>query len=114
MRIEDVITEVIIAVYGSPRLAKLLILKGGSAMRMFDGQDTRLSIDADFSIKDALTNADPVFLETEDCQERLPEMVGGMGVRIQIGRGGAPQESAEHATAQRDDSGRLEFTQDPH
>jgi len=67
MKIEDVITEVVIAIYGSPRLAKLLILKGGSAMRMFDDQNTRLSIDADFSIEDVLTDADPVFREMEQC-----------------------------------------------
>ena len=67
MKIEEVITEVVIAVYGSPQLAKLLILKGGSAMRMLDGQDSRLSLDADFSIKDMLTDADPIFLEMERC-----------------------------------------------
>jgi predicted nucleotidyltransferase component of viral defense system len=67
MKIEDVITEVVIAIYGSPRLAKLLILKGGSAMRMFDEQKARLSIDADFSIEDVLADSDPVFREMEDC-----------------------------------------------
>jgi hypothetical protein len=67
MKIEEVITEVVIAVYGSPTLAKLLILKGGSAMRMLDGQDSRLSLDADFSIKGMLTDADPIFLEMERC-----------------------------------------------
>ncbi len=67
MKIEDVITESIIAIYGSPLLAKLLILKGGSAIRIFDGQNTRLSIDADFSIEGELTDADPVFREMELC-----------------------------------------------
>ena len=67
MKIEDVITEVVIAIYGSPRLASLLILKGGCAMRMFDEQNARLSIDADFSIKGVLTNADPIFREMEHC-----------------------------------------------
>jgi predicted nucleotidyltransferase component of viral defense system len=67
MKIEDAITEVVIAIYGSPSLAKLLILKGGSAMRMFDEQNARLSIDADFSIQDVLTNTDPVFQEMADC-----------------------------------------------
>ena len=67
MNIEDVITEVVIAIYGSPQLAKLLILKGGSAMRMFDEQNTRLSIDADFSIEDVLTDSDPIFSEMERC-----------------------------------------------
>ena len=65
MKIEDVITEVIIAIYSSPRLAKLLILKGGSAIRLFDDQNARLSIDADFSIEDVLIDTDPVFREME-------------------------------------------------
>lgn len=65
MKIEDVITEVIVAIYRSPTLAKLLILKGGSAMRLFDDQAARLSIDADFSIKDMLAENDPVFREME-------------------------------------------------
>lgn len=67
MKIEDVITEVVIAIYGRPRLAKLLILKGGGAMRMFENQNTRLSIDADFSIEEALTDADAVFQEMKQC-----------------------------------------------
>jgi predicted nucleotidyltransferase component of viral defense system len=67
MKIEDVINEVVIAIYGSPSLAKLLVLKGGCAMRMFDEHNTRLSIDADFSIEDVLTDTDPVFREMEAC-----------------------------------------------
>jgi predicted nucleotidyltransferase component of viral defense system len=63
MKIEDVITEVIVAIYSRPTLSKLLILKGGSAMRMFDDQTARLSIDADFSIEDMLTDSAPVFRE---------------------------------------------------
>ncbi len=67
MKIEAVIDEVVIAIYESPNLAKLLILKGGSAMRMFDEQNARLSIDADFSIEDVLKDADPAFREMENC-----------------------------------------------
>ncbi len=67
MKIEDVINEVVIAIYGSPSLAKLLVLKGGCAMRMFDEHNTRLSIDDDFSIEDVLTDTDSVFREMEDC-----------------------------------------------
>jgi len=65
MKIEDVLTEVIVAIYSSPTLSKRLILKGGSAMRMFDDQTARLSIDADFSIEEMLTENDPVFREME-------------------------------------------------
>jgi predicted nucleotidyltransferase component of viral defense system len=67
MNIESVISEAIIAIYGSSQLADLLILKGGGAMRMFDQQNTRLSIDADFSIKGALTDPDAVFREMKKC-----------------------------------------------
>lgn len=60
MTIEEVLREVIIAIYSSPQLAKLLILKGGSAMRMFDDLSSRLSFDADFSIEESLEKAAPV------------------------------------------------------
>ncbi len=65
MRIEDVIDEAVVAIYSNPKLAGRLILKGGSAMRLFDKQSTRLSIDADFSIEGALTNDDAVFRDME-------------------------------------------------
>ena len=52
MRIEEVITETIIAIYRDPLLSTRLYLKGGSAMRLFDNLTSRLSIDADFSIVD--------------------------------------------------------------
>lgn len=61
MNINDVINEAIIAIYESKQLADLLILKGGSAMRLFDKQNTRLSIDADFSIENKLADSESVF-----------------------------------------------------
>ena len=67
MKIEDVITEVIVAIYGNSQLARLLILKGGSAMRLFDNKNTRLSIDADFSIVNDIANSATVFQEMERC-----------------------------------------------
>lgn len=67
MTIEEVLREVIIAIYGSPRLAKLLILKGGSAMRMFDDLRSRLSFDADFSIEKPLKQVAPVKNEMKKC-----------------------------------------------
>jgi predicted nucleotidyltransferase component of viral defense system len=70
MRIEDVINEVVIAIYSSPKLANRFILKGGSAMRMFDKQNTRLSIDADFSIEGVLADDDTVFRDMELCFSR--------------------------------------------
>lgn len=67
MTIEEVLREVIIAIYSSPRLAKLLILKGGSAMRMFDDLRSRLSFDADFSIEKPLKRVAPVKNEMKKC-----------------------------------------------
>ena len=55
MKIDEVITEAIIAIYQSNELSDLLILKGGGAIRLFDGLDSRLSIDADFSTKGAIS-----------------------------------------------------------
>lgn len=54
MKIEEVITETIIAIYRDPSLSSRLYLKGGSAMRLFDKLTSRLSIDADFSIEDTV------------------------------------------------------------
>ncbi|MDA0322698.1 MAG: nucleotidyl transferase AbiEii/AbiGii toxin family protein [Verrucomicrobia bacterium] len=67
MTIEEVITEAIVALYGSPMVSKLLLLKGGSAMRLFDGLDSRLSIDADFSVEDAIDPDGGLFKEMERC-----------------------------------------------
>jgi len=61
MNIEDVITETILAIYQSSGLANILFLKGGSALRMFDHQNSRLSIDADFSIESTLEHAAQFF-----------------------------------------------------
>lgn len=56
MKIDDVITETIIAIYRIPALSKRLFLKGGSAMRLFDNLTSRLSMDADFSIAKTVDN----------------------------------------------------------
>jgi len=56
MKIDEVITDTIIAVYQDPELAGWLFLKGGSAMRIFDNCTSRLSIDADFSIVKSIKN----------------------------------------------------------
>jgi len=50
MRIDEVISETIFAIYRTPQVSRRLFLKGGSAMRLFDNLKSRLSIDADFSI----------------------------------------------------------------
>ena len=76
MKIEEVITQTIVSIYSSARLSKLLILKGGGAMRLFDGLDARLSIDADFSVKGALGETDPTFREMCRC---LSETFGAQG-----------------------------------
>jgi hypothetical protein len=65
MRIEDVITRAIIAICQNQQLSELLILKGGSAMRLFDGLDSRLSVDADFSVRSAIDPGSAVFAEME-------------------------------------------------
>lgn len=54
MKIDEVIMETIIAIYREPEPSVKLFLKGGSAMRLFDNLTTRLSIDIDFSIDEAI------------------------------------------------------------
>ena len=48
MQIEAVIEHAILALYRNPELARRLFLKGGGALRLLEGLDARLSIDADF------------------------------------------------------------------
>lgn len=61
MNIEEAITETILALYQSSDLANRLFLKGGSALRLFDHQTSRLSIDADFSIESKLDDPESFF-----------------------------------------------------
>lgn len=65
MKIDAVITETIIAIYREPMLSKQLFLKGGSAMRIFDNLTSRLSIDADFSIKNTIDEEQNFFKAIE-------------------------------------------------
>ncbi|HPG00160.1 MAG TPA: nucleotidyl transferase AbiEii/AbiGii toxin family protein [Kiritimatiellia bacterium] len=69
MKIEEVITQAIVAIYTSRRLSELVILKGGGAMRLFDGLESRLSVDADFSVGEVLSKAEAtrVFKEMRGC-----------------------------------------------
>jgi predicted nucleotidyltransferase component of viral defense system len=61
MKIEEVITQTIIAIYSTPLPSKTLFLKGGSAMRLFDNLTSRLSIDADFSVNTDIDNESKFF-----------------------------------------------------
>lgn len=70
MNIEEVITETILALYQSRDLASCLFLKGGSALRIFDNQMSRLSIDADFSIESELDDPARFFDTIKTCVER--------------------------------------------
>ncbi len=69
MSIEEVITETILALYQSSDLANHLFLKGGSALRLFDHQTSRLSIDADFSIESELDDPERFFDTIKSCVE---------------------------------------------
>ena len=63
MKIEEVITQTIIAVYSTSSPSETLFLKGGSAMRLFDNLTSRLSIDADFSVHTDIDNKSKFFRE---------------------------------------------------
>ncbi len=69
MNIEKVITETILAMYQSSNLASCLLLKGGSALRLFDHQTSRLSIDADFSIESEVDDPATFFDTVKSCVE---------------------------------------------
>lgn len=61
MKIDEVIMETIIAIYREPEPSVNLFLKGGSAIRIFDNLKSRLSIDIDFSIDEAIDDEDNFF-----------------------------------------------------
>ena len=61
MQIEAVIEHAILALYRNPELARRLFLKGGGALRLLEGLDARLSIDADFSLAGAVPDGKAFF-----------------------------------------------------
>ncbi len=65
MKIEDVIDESILAVFKDRILSRHMVLKGGSAMRMLEHDRSRLSIDADFSVRGAIRSATTYFARME-------------------------------------------------
>lgn len=76
MKIEDVIDESVLAVFKDPILAKRLVLKGGSALRMLDHERNRLSIDADFSVQGAITAEATYFSRIERALRRRFKPLG--------------------------------------
>lgn len=61
MTIQEVIDRTIVAIYSERTLAEQLVLKGGSALRLFDNESRRLSTDADFSVSGRLESPDTFF-----------------------------------------------------
>jgi len=61
MKIDEVIKKTIIAIYSEPKPSVPLFLKGGSAMRLFYGLTSRLSIDVDFSVDKAVEDVSSLF-----------------------------------------------------
>ena len=67
MTIDEVIDKSIVAIFLDPELATRLVLKGGAAMRLLDGNATRISIDADFSMTDRIEDQNRFFSRMEDA-----------------------------------------------
>jgi hypothetical protein len=61
MTIEEVIDRSILAIFKDRTLSRQMVLKGGSAIRMLEHDSTRLSIDADFSIRGSIKTSEPYF-----------------------------------------------------
>jgi hypothetical protein len=76
MNIEDVIDESVLAVFKDPILARRLVLKGGSALRLLDNERNRLSIDADFSVQGAITAEASYFTRIERALTRRFKPLG--------------------------------------
>jgi len=54
MTITAVLDKSILAIYRNSVVSRTLVLKGGSAIRLFEGDASRMSIDADFSAEDRI------------------------------------------------------------
>jgi hypothetical protein len=76
VKIEDVIDESVLAVFKDPILARQLVLKGGSALRLLDHERSRLSIDADFSIPGSIRSEAPYFARLERALSRRFKPLG--------------------------------------
>lgn len=76
MTIEDVIDESILAVFRDPILSRHLVLKGGSAIRMLENDRSRLSIDADFSVRKSIRSANTFFARMEKALNRTFASLG--------------------------------------
>ncbi len=61
MTITEVLKKSILAIYRDPVVARALVLKGGSAIRLFEGDMHRLSIDADFSVENKIDDEKKFF-----------------------------------------------------
>jgi len=63
MTIEEVIREAILALFSSPAQRRMLILKGGAALRLLEPGQPRLSLDIDFSTETTIDNPEAFFGE---------------------------------------------------
>lgn len=57
MRILEVIEMALVGIFSDPELSRQLVLKGGTAMHLFEKMDERLSTDVDFSSREGLAEA---------------------------------------------------------
>jgi len=61
VNIQDVIRESVVALFSDNILKRTLVLKGGTALHLVEGIDTRLSTDIDFSVIDKIEDSDLYF-----------------------------------------------------
>jgi predicted nucleotidyltransferase component of viral defense system len=76
MRIADVIDESILAIFMDEILSENMVLKGGSAIRLLEQDRSRLSIDADFSVRNSIQEEAPFF---ERINQTLSRRFTGLG-----------------------------------
>lgn len=76
MKIDQVITDAVLALYSDPELAEHLYLKGGSALRLFDDLAARLSVDADFATDTTVEDPNTFFGKIKQSLEERFQPVG--------------------------------------
>lgn len=76
MKIDEVITNAIVAIFSSPLLQQHLILKGGTALRLNAAIDTRMSLDIDFSTALSIGDPEAFFGEMENSLQNHFHQLG--------------------------------------
>lgn len=76
VNIEDVVKETVIGLFSAPVVWDALVLKGGAALRMGEGIESRMSLDIDLSARDQIIDPSHFFAEAVKAIKHRFEPLG--------------------------------------